>query len=333
MADIISGKTANEVWKQAAECLFLKNNYIDGRNGKTREMMHTLLTVENPRQKWVQGRKPPISISFALAELVWIMCGEDRSDIINYWNPCLPQYAGRGTHYYGAYGKRIRSHFGFDQLKKAYIALQGCPESRQVVIQIFDAQKDFPVEDGKPRNEDIPCNVCSLLKIRDNRLEWTQILRSNDVFLGLPYNFVQFMSIQEILAGWLNIEVGTYNHYSDSLHLYANDTKKMGILSEKEIENQDNISLNFDESERLFSEIFRRMQYLMDVNLSEKDIERIGCLESEYPAYNNIMVLVAAYVAHKIRDKDLTRTLISRCSNNLYVEMWNRWENSKKNKW
>lgn len=45
-------------------------------------------------------------------------------------------------------------------------------------------------------------------------------MRSNDVHRGLPYNVVQFTTLQEVMAGWLGLEVGGYHHWSDSLHLY-----------------------------------------------------------------------------------------------------------------
>jgi thymidylate synthase len=48
-------------------------------------------------------------------------------------------------------------------------------------------------------------------------------MRSNDLFKGLPYNLIQFTTLQEIIAGWLRIEVGSYNHISDSLHLYESE--------------------------------------------------------------------------------------------------------------
>ena len=140
MISLIEGKTANEVWKKAAKMLLTQENKIKGRAGEVYELLHAFISIENPRQKWVYERMPPVSIGFALAELVWIMNGEERSEVINYWNPSLPKFAGDGDTYYGAYGKRIRSHFGFDQLEKAYNALQNTPESRQVVIQIYDVK-------------------------------------------------------------------------------------------------------------------------------------------------------------------------------------------------
>lgn len=327
MVEFIEGKTANEVWKKAAGVLLTQENTLKGRNGDVYELLHAFISIENPRQKWIYDRIPPISISFALAELVWIMNGEERSEVINYWNPSLPKFAGDGDTYYGAYGKRIRSHFGFDQLEKAYCALQNDPESRQVVIQIYDVEKDFPIDNGMPRSKDIPCNICSLLKVRDGKLEWSQIMRSNDILLGMPYNFVQFTSLQEILAGWLGLEVGSYIHYSDSLHLYSSDSSKIGIGEELEIENPDSLSLSMEESQRIFKEIYDRMTALKDIGISENEVLFLAQLESEYSAYNNIMLVIAAYVAKKLHYYDIVNELLHKCENKAYTAMWNRWAN------
>lgn len=327
MIETINGKTANEVWKKAVEMLLVQENSINGRIGEVFELLHAFLSIEDPRQKWIYDRIPPISISYALAELVWIMNGEERSDIINYWNPSLPKFAGDGAVYYGAYGKRLRSHFGFDQLEKAYFALQNTPESRQVVMQIYDVIKDFPIDNGKPRSEDIPCNICSLLKVREGKLEWSQIMRSNDILLGMPYDFVQFTSLQEILAGWLGLEVGSYNHYSDSLHLYCRDINKIGVGQEKEVVNSDSFSLGREESERIFKEIYSRMIALTDKDISEGEVLTLAQLESDYTAYNNIMLMIAAYVAKKHRNNDLVDELLAKCSNDIYTIVWNNWAN------
>ncbi len=327
MAEFITGNSANEVWEKAANLLLKEESTLGGRTGKVYELIHTLISIQDPRQKWIYNRIPPMSLGFALAELVWIINGEDDAKVINFWNPSLKKYAGNNEYYYGAYGKRIRSHFGFDQIEKAYQALQSVPESRQVVIQIYDTKTDFPIENGNPRDEDIPCNICSLLKVRDNKLEWSQIIRSNDVLLGLPYNFIQFTGLQEIIAGWLEIQVGTYNHYSDSLHLYQSDAGRIGIGEEIEIKNMDSLSLKKIESEKIFKEIYERMKRLSGPNTSENNISSLAQLDSEYDAYNNIMLIITAYAARKMKMDDLAYELIHQCSNKLYVRMWGRWIN------
>ena len=143
MAEFIMGRTANDVWRKATSMLLRQKDTVEGRTGNVFEILHSFITIEEPRQKWIYDRVPPVSIAYALAELVWIMNGEDCSDVINFFNPQLEKFAGRGKFYHGAYGKRIRSHFGFDQLEKAYYALQNVPESRQVVIQIYDTKGTF----------------------------------------------------------------------------------------------------------------------------------------------------------------------------------------------
>lgn len=325
MAEFIVEKTANDVWKKAVGMLLKEKNTLKGRTGNVYEILHTFITIENPTQKWIYDRMPPISIGYALAELIWIMNGEDRADVINAWNPNLPKFAGNGKSYHGAYGKRIRFHFGFDQLEKAYNALQNIPESRQVVIQIYDAKNDFPIENGQPRNEDIPCNICSMLKVREGKLEWSQIMRSNDVLMGMPYDFVQFISLQEILAGWLGLEVGSYNHYSDSLHLYSRDVNKIGIAQEDKIENHESLSLLKNESENIFKEMYRRMISLTRSSILEKEIYSLAGLGSEYTEYNNIMLIISAYIAYKKQYYGLVQELIEKCTNDIYISMWHRW--------
>jgi thymidylate synthase len=41
-------------------------------------------------------------------------------------------------------------------LERAYQALSKNPESRQVVLQIWDSTVDLPATDGKPSAEDVP---------------------------------------------------------------------------------------------------------------------------------------------------------------------------------
>jgi thymidylate synthase len=217
---VFEGSTADEVWlKAVSEFKDSKDIHTQSsRAGQTKELLGATFIIREPRQRWVSSREPAINPAFAIAEVIWIISGRKDSAFLNYWNPALPKFAGTGKNYHGAYGHRIRKRFGLDQLERAYLALSRNPDTRQVVLQIWDPSIDFPAKDGSPRDPDIPCNICSLVKIRNGKLEWTQILRSNDLFLGVPHNFVQFTSLQEILAAWLGIEVGLYRHFTDCLH-------------------------------------------------------------------------------------------------------------------
>ncbi|MEN6462526.1 MAG: thymidylate synthase [Syntrophomonas sp.] len=321
-----SGQSANEVWSLATEELFTQKFSVKSRLGNTKEILHVILSISDPRQRWVTQRMPPISIAFSLAELMWILAGNNESKIINFWNPILPKFCGQDDNYHGAYGFRIKCNFGFDQLERAYYALKNQPDNRQTVISIWDPKKDFPDIKGLPVNNDIPCNICSLIKIRDQKLEWTQIMRSNDVFRGLPYNFVQFTSLQEILAGWLDIEIGSYTQYSDSLHLYKNDENLwINHNDGNNLWNKDNLALNKAMFSEVIEDIFQRMTIIAKGKISVSELQKLSNLKYQNEAYCNIMFIIAAYAARKFGFIELERDLISKCSNELYIRMWENW--------
>ena len=45
-------------------------------------------------------------------------------------------------------------------------------------------------------------------------------MRSQDLWLGFPYDIFANTVLQKLLAGWLGVALGEYHHYVDSLHLY-----------------------------------------------------------------------------------------------------------------
>lgn len=319
MAYLICGDNANEIWSNALEKIKKEGD----KSCDTTELLHVMLQLNHPRQSWVSCRQPAINISFALAELIWILKGDNSRRIIDYWNSSYKSYAAdeNSAVYHGAYGYRLRKNFGFDQLQRAYEALKNNPSNRQTVLIYWDAKQDFPNEDGSRRSRDIPCNICSMLKIRNNKLEWSQLMRSNDIHLGLPYNLVQFTHIQEIMAGWLNIGVGTYTHYSDSLHLYDRDKEKCSV-QECNILNYDNLAIDKDESEILIAQIYDRMFKATEEQLESQEVKQLFLLNSKHEAYNNILAIIGVYVAKKNKYYDVERFLLEKCTNELYKKIW-----------
>lgn len=194
MWQLFEADTANELWTKVVESLLGDAGVITqpSRCGTTREILHAVLTLRQPRERWVTVRRPALNPAFAIAEVFWILEGRSDARFLSYFNRSFTRHVGTATHLHGAYGKRLRTHFNIDQLSHAYDTLRLNPNSRQVVLQIWDAGSDLPNEGGQPRDSDIPCNTQSILKIRNSKLEWLQVIRSNDVFLGLPHNLIQF---------------------------------------------------------------------------------------------------------------------------------------------
>ena len=90
------------------------------------------------------SRQPPLNVAIAIAEVIWIMTGRDDLAFLNAWNQKLPGYVSAGLKLHEAYGHRLRHHIGVNQLTRAYQALRSNPNTRQVVLQIWDPSVNIP---------------------------------------------------------------------------------------------------------------------------------------------------------------------------------------------
>ena len=152
--------------------------------------------------------------AFALVEAAWVITG--RNDVRT-----LAEIIGNFGHYsddghtlQGAYGNRLLHFFGCNQIDAAIEELTKHPSSRRVVLSLF-APSDLGLE-----SKDIPCNTQVTLRRVCERLEMTVFNRSNDLWLGVPYNWFVFRILQHMVADRLGIPCGIQRHVSTCLHLY-----------------------------------------------------------------------------------------------------------------
>lgn len=327
--NLFPGTTADEVWRKAYTALTggdSLSKFQPSRSGDTLELLHTVLEIDDPRQRWILSRKPAINPAFAIAETLWILAGHNDAAVLNYWFPRLPKFKGEGVVYSRAYGYRLRKHFRIDQIRRACEALSANPASRQVVLQLWDSFTDFPNSDGAPQGPDVPCNVMSLLKVRDGRLEWTQIMRSNDVLRGLPYNIVQFTVLQEVIAGWLGLEVGGYHHWSDSLHLYLGDRSNFSCGEEAKVElNTDSLAIDSTLGDGLIAELYQRMVELTLSDVNESKLAMLVSIPDAPVGYQNLLRILGAESARRHGLHEQAHSIMALCANPQIMQVWSAW--------
>lgn len=329
MIKVFEGETADELWRTAAEALVQGPGFLrqTSRSGPVREYLHCSLLLRNPRQRWILSRQPALNPAFAIAEVVWILQGRNDAGFLNYWNPQLPSFAGRSESYHGAYGHRLRYNFGFDQVERAYHALAANPDSRQVVLQLWDCQIDMPNLDGTPRDSDIPCNVVSMLKVRAGKLEWLQLMRSNDIFRGTPHNIVQFTSLQEVMAGWLGLEVGSFVLVADSLHLYERDSGQFHITeAATSVVNTDSLSLPKNAFDPMLVAIGNAMDELRSEQLLPNRFLELVHGNTLPLSWHNLFCIVAADSARRRNWEDEAIFASSMCNNPALGAAWSGWQ-------
>lgn len=331
---IIESHSANDAWV-AATRLFSDTGKIvtyESRCGRCHDIGRVAISLTDPRQRWVLSRTPALNPAFALAECIWILTGRNDLAFLQHFNSKYCEYVGSSAQVYGAYGHRIRRNLGIDQLERAFNALKGNSSSRQVVLQIWDSRLDLPKEDGSPSSEDIPCNLVSMLKAHNGALEWTQVLRSNDIFLGFPYNVIQFTTLLEVMCGWLGLEMGSYCHIADSLHCYEKDLKK---VSEAPLlvapRNEDLLMFPKKDSDRLFQELARRIETLIQPTLSKRQFGVNASWPEAPQAIRNILYVLSAESARKRRWKTESE-IIHECTNSMFLAAYSNWCKARQRK-
>ncbi len=211
------------------------------RNGETKEMHPFYYTIEDFSNYMLTVKGRVINFPFALAEILWIMLGDNTLWVSEY-NKQMGEYADDGI-FNAAYGHRMRMNSytdvyePIDQFEDAVNFLKDNHDSRHAVIVYRDPVKDGYAVDTKDR----ACNISSMFLIRNGLLNITQTVRSHDFVWGVPYNFMQFGYITQALAERLEVHVGHYAELNNSLHVYDKHYDEL-----KDIRYNNELSHKFD---------------------------------------------------------------------------------------
>lgn len=233
------GSNPTQLYMDALGSLMTEGEQVAPRGKPINELHPALFKFTNPlnRVTYLKGRV--INPFFQLAESFWIVAGRADVDWLKDYNASIAQFSDDGVHFNAPYGERLRSWnrhslsdttelWGeydnvldtVDQLKDVVRKIQADTDTRQAVAIIYNPLFDNANNDTK----DTPCNIALMFKIRNGKLDLTLANRSNDIHWGtFGANLCQFTTIQEMVATWLGVPVGVYNHFTDSLHVYLQD--------------------------------------------------------------------------------------------------------------
>ena len=155
---------------------------------------------------------------------MWYFNGRKDVNFIGQFADLWNKISDDGITSNSAYGHIIFDKFGFNQLDKIIELLRIDPNSRRAVININIPNKKV-IE-----TKDEPCTIALQFYIRNNKVYCTTIMRSNDIWFGLPYDIVFFTTLQKIIADELNLEYGEYNHFATSLHMYQRNREDISNI-------------------------------------------------------------------------------------------------------
>lgn len=184
----------------------------DGSRGKHRELIGVSFRISHPRARLSRSNDRGLPFS-ALGEFLWYLTKTDDVDFITAYIPNYKKEVGPDGRINGAYGPRLFSTYGLDQIEAVIDLLDRKPHSRRAVLQLY-AATDLKID------EEVPCTTTLQFFIREGKLHLMASLRSNDAYLGLPHDVFCFTMLQEMIANRLGLELGEYIQMVGSFHLY-----------------------------------------------------------------------------------------------------------------
>ncbi|UNU44528.1 thymidylate synthase [Sphingopyxis sp. YF1] len=184
----------------------------EGSRGDHRELIGVSIRIGHPRARLSRSNDRGLPFS-ALGEFLWYLTKSDDIDFITAYIPNYKKEIGPDGRINGAYGPRLFSTYGLDQIEAVIDLLERKPHTRRAVLQLY-AAKDLKID------AEVPCTTTLQFFIRDEKLHLMASLRSNDAYLGLPHDVFCFTMLQEMIANRLGVGLGEYIQMVGSFHLY-----------------------------------------------------------------------------------------------------------------
>lgn len=190
------------------------------RGQATYEVLGATLEVEDLGDTLPVGVGRGPSLTIAALEALQLIGEVSRPELLVAASLRFQDFREPDGSFHGAYGLRVH-----DQTARVLQRLRDDPESRQGVVTLWD-----PARDSHRVYPDMPCTVALHLLPRAGRLHLQVYMRSNDVWLGLAYDYFVFAQWLLTCARVLGLEPGRYTHHVGSLHLYERDVEKVERL-------------------------------------------------------------------------------------------------------
>ena len=196
------------------------------RDMAIKENCDVALVIDNPLSCLYQNSVRSSQWKYIAAELLWYFMGRNDVGYIakfaKFWESIQNNDGTVNSSYGHLLFTNINEH-QFTQYNWAFESLKKDKDSRQAVLHF-----NLPTHQ-REENKDFVCTMYGIFQIRDNKLNLTVSMRSNDVILGLPTDIAFFATLQSqmlfhlVLHGgeeFKYLQLGSYTHIANSFHVY-----------------------------------------------------------------------------------------------------------------
>lgn len=208
----IVADSGSEAYVMLLQLLLRHGEQVAPRGAPTIELRDVTLVIAEASEAHVLRtlRRPAVAI--AATEAVHLVAGVSSLEQLDLASGGRFSQFADGGRLRGAYGPRA-----WRQLQRAAQLLAADQVTRQAVVAIWDDALANII------SRDVPCTLSYQFFWRAGQLELRTSMRSNDAWLGLPYDFEVARCLLLTMAAALGTEPGRYVHTVGSLHAYERD--------------------------------------------------------------------------------------------------------------
>ena len=215
----IEAETADELFSKVVSSLTPTNS---AGSNVTAEIINANICLKDPTRNTMCECIRKMPIRYAVGELLWYNSRNNTAQSISTFSKFWKNISNDDGTVNSNYGHCIHDKFGFDQWDMVVDLLKKDKSTRQAILHIKEARDIL----NNP-TKDLNCTISLQFLIRNNKLDMITTMRSNDIWLGLPYDVFNFTCMQIQMAMTLGVEIGVYYHNVGSLHLYTKDVEKL----------------------------------------------------------------------------------------------------------
>lgn len=158
--------------------------------------------------------------AYTIGLLAWTLDGRDDLETLAYYRPAAAEFSDDGFSMCGAFGHRMQSRRAAgNQFEAVMGRLLADPASRRTFIPIIEPT------DNLAESREYPCAAGVQMFRRDESLHWLTVMRAQQALTVLPYDASLFSMMHHFVAAELDLEVGSYSHFSGTFHIYESEVE------------------------------------------------------------------------------------------------------------
>ncbi|MFH1855593.1 MAG: thymidylate synthase [bacterium] len=165
-------------------------------------------------------------------ELLWFLRGDTNVKYLNDHGVTIwDAWADKNGELGPIYGKQwvkweTKDGKKINQIKQCVDLLKNDPDSRRIIVSAWNTGDLQELIKGK-KTAPPACHSFFQFYVQNGKLSCHLYMRSNDVFLGAPFNIAQYSLLTMMMAQVTGLKLGEYIHTNGDVHIYKNHLKQV----------------------------------------------------------------------------------------------------------